>query len=191
MVPASVSQVYFRQGYRIYISQTVSCAVPNEVNPLASASSSTVPNMTNGASKRIPVADGGVSKTPSCGQRTVAERVVRLESTLTLTANAYSGIRKDLESQHNLSGLRYRQLYDETERLHRRIDRAFEHLGRLEQDLRVCTILEDWARSTELGYCCPAVRRLRHAINDVLPHALAQINVNDGGDVDMPGNAGN
>lgn len=133
----------------------------------------------------------GIAKPSNGTQRSIQERVAHVEATTTITASAYRGLRVDLNSASHRADVRYRRVCRELEQLHQRVGESFEYLNRLEHNLRVFTVIEDWARSTELGYCCPAVRRLRHAINDVLPLAFALPEVQDNQDVEMEGPANN
>ena len=92
---------------------------------------------------------------------------------MTYTANVYRGIRVELNSSRGLSGIHYRQLYSETVRLQKRLDEAFDYMDHLERNIQVCTVADDWARSTNPDECCPAVRRLRAAITDIVHQAFA------------------
>ena len=135
--------------------------------------------------------NGGIAKSSSYTQRPIEERVANVEATTTTTASAYRGLRTDLTCASARADIRYRQVSRELGQLHQRVGESFEYLERLERNLRVFTVIEDWARSTELGYCCPAVRRLRHAINDVVPLAFALPEVMGNQDVVMEDGAGN
>ena len=147
-------------------------------------------SMTNDAPDPLRRVTGDISKPPHGARRSLHERVSHVESITGMTSNAYTGIRTDLKCASARADFRYRRVSRELEELHQRVDESFEYLERLERNLRVYAVIEEWARSTDLGHCCPAVRRLRDAINDILPLAFALPEAMGDQDVVMQDDAG-